>query len=71
MFQTLKLIPAKVGFIDGEVLGVLAFSFGGIVLLVVPFIENRAGRMAAMVLTATGIVALLYVAIMTLAGYLA
>jgi len=71
MFQTLKLIPAKVGFVDGEVLGVLAFSFAGIVLLVIPFIENRAGRRAAMALTATGIAALLYVAIMTLAGYLA
>src|SRR5215470_2315010 len=55
MFQTLKLIPAKVGFVDGEVLGVLAFSFGGIVLLVLPFIENRAGRKAAMLLTVTGI----------------
>ena len=40
-------------------------------MLVVPFIEDRAGRKAAMVLTVTGIAALLYIAIMTLAGYLA
>ena len=63
-----RTVPVQ---IDGEVLGVLTFGFGGMVLLVVPFIENRAGRKAAMALTATGIAALLYVAIMTLAGYLA
>ena len=70
MFQTLKLIPAKVGFVDGEVLGVLGFGFGGIALLLAPFIENRAGRKAAVVLTAAGVMALLYIATMTLAAYL-
>jgi cytochrome b6 len=69
MFQTLKIIPAKVGFVDGEVLGVLAFGLGGIALLFVPFIENRAGRKAAAALTVAGILALLYIAIMTWAGY--
>jgi len=71
MFQTLKLIPAKVGFIDGEVLGVLVFGLGGIVLLFVPFIESRAGRKAAVALMAGGILVLLYIAAMTAAGYLA
>jgi cytochrome b6 len=71
MFQTLRLIPAKIGFFDGEVLGVLGFSLCGIVLLLVPFIENRAGRKAAVILTAAGILALLYIATMTLAGFLA
>jgi quinol-cytochrome oxidoreductase complex cytochrome b subunit len=69
MFQTLKLIPAKVGFVDGEVLGVIGFGLGGLALLLVPFIESRAGRKAAAVLTAAGILALLYVASMTIAGY--
>ena len=32
MFQTLKLIPAKVGFVDGEVLGVIGFGLGGLAL---------------------------------------
>jgi cytochrome b6 len=70
MFQTLKLIPAKVGFIDGEVLGVVAFSFAGIALLFVPFFENRIGRNAAIILTAAGVMALLYIAIMTVVAYL-
>jgi len=71
MFQTLKLIPAKVGFIDGEVFGVLAFSVAGIALLLVPFLENRIGRNAAMILTTAGVMVLLYIAIMTVIAYLA
>jgi cytochrome b6 len=71
MFQTLKLIPAKIGFIDGEVLGILVFGFAGLVLLLVPFIENRGGRRATAILTAAGIVALLYIAAMTVLGYAA
>jgi quinol-cytochrome oxidoreductase complex cytochrome b subunit len=71
MFQTLKVLPAKVGFIDGEVLGVLAFGICGIVLLIVPFVESRSGRRGGLALTAVGILALLYIATMTVAGYLA
>jgi cytochrome b6 len=71
MFQTLKLLPAKVGIIDGEVLGVIVFGFAGIALLVVPFLENRIGKNASRFLTAAGILALLYIAVMTLAAYLA
>src|SRR5713226_8146169 len=37
MFQTLKVLPAKVWFIDGEVLGVLAFGAGGLLWLLLPF----------------------------------
>jgi quinol-cytochrome oxidoreductase complex cytochrome b subunit len=71
MFQTLKLLPAKVGFIDGEVLGVIVFGFAGMALLVVPVLENRIGKNASSFLTAAGILALLYIAVMTLAAYLA
>ena len=40
MFQTLKLIPAKVWFIDGEVLGVLVFGVVGLMWLLLPFFEQ-------------------------------
>ena len=40
MFQTLKLIPSKVWFIDGEVLGVLAFGLVGLLWLLLPFFES-------------------------------
>lgn len=70
MFQTLKLIPAKTGFIDGEVLGVVVFGFAGIALFLVPFLETRMGKNASKFLTAAGILALLYIAVMTVAAYL-
>ena len=33
MFQTLKYLPAKILAIDGEVLGILAFSAGGLIVI--------------------------------------
>ena len=72
MFQTLKYIPAKLWFIDGEVVGILAFMIGGLVLFVIPFInrspENRRRRL---IFNAVGVAAVLYIAIMTVVGYLA
>ena len=69
MFQTLKLLPAKIGLVDGEVAGVLGFGFGGLLLLSVPFIEERISRKAAHVMTAAGVITLLYILVMTLVGY--
>ena len=69
MFQTLKLIPAKVGFIDGEVLGVLTFGFGGLALLLVPFVDERAGKYSS-ALTVAGVLILLFILAMTVVGYL-
>ena len=68
MFQTLKLLPAKVGFIDGEVLGVTAFGIAGMGLLLTPFIDNKPGRQK--LFTGLGVVAVLYVLTMTIVGYL-
>ena len=42
-FQTLKLIPAHILHLDGEVLGILGFGLGGAVWLALPFIEVLAG----------------------------
>ncbi len=70
MFQTLKWIPAKVGRLDGEVLGVLAFGAAGMALLLVPFIESRRGRGVAAALTVVGILTVLYITALTLAAYL-
>ena len=70
-FQTLKLIPAKVLSIDGELLGVLAFGAAGALWLILPFVEpkRRAGGYRAVI--AFGIVAVTYIASMTVYGYLA
>src|SRR3990172_451638 len=38
MFQTLKYIPAKILFFDGEVIGILAFMIGGLIWFLIPFL---------------------------------
>jgi predicted exporter len=48
---------------------VLAFGAGAAALVVVPFIERRGNRKAAMILTISGIFAIVYILAMTIAGY--
>jgi cytochrome b6 len=70
MFQTLKLLPAEIWFVPGELVGILAFTLGGVLLLLVPFLDRnpdgRSGRWAARL----GWVAVAYMAFFTLLGYL-
>ena len=73
MFQTLKYIPAKVLIFDGEVIGILFFMLAGAVLFVIPFINRSsdASPRRRMFFTALGVVAVLYIVVMTIIGYLA
>jgi cytochrome b6 len=68
MFQTLKLIPSKVAFIDGEVLGVLAFGVAGAVWLLLPFLD---GGRARKWMNGLAVVALTYIVGMTIYGHFA
>jgi cytochrome b6 len=43
MFQTLKYLPAKVLFLDGELLGILGFSAAAVVWVAVPFLDRHIG----------------------------
>jgi quinol-cytochrome oxidoreductase complex cytochrome b subunit len=70
MFQTLKLIPAKVGFIDGEVLGVLVFGLAGLLWLMLPFFD-RGGKRGARLALGACVFALAYVVAMTVYGHVA
>jgi cytochrome b6 len=70
MFQTLKFIPAKILSVDGEVLGILAFAVGGLLWVIVPFIDRSAEGRMSRVFTALGIVVVLYIIVMTIYGYL-
>ena len=73
MFQTLKYIPAKVLIFDGEVIGILFFMLAGAVLFVIPFINRSPEKypLRRMIFTALGVVAVLYIVVMTIVGYLA
>jgi cytochrome b6 len=70
MFQTLKLIPGKVLGFDGEVLGIMAFNIVALVLFIVPFVDRSPeNRRRKLILNALGVLALLYILVMTIVGY--
>ncbi len=70
MFQTLKLIPAKIGRFDGEVIGIMAFNFIALLLFVVPFVDRSPkNQRRRLVFNLIGIGALLYIVGMTIFGY--
>jgi cytochrome b6 len=72
MFQTLKYIPARILFFEGETLGVLAFSLGALVWMIIPFLNTEnSGPRVKLAVKLFGIVVVAFIAIMTLVGYLA
>jgi cytochrome b6 len=71
MFQTLKLIPSKIWFIDGEVLGVLGFGLAGAIWLLLPFFESAPPAKPKSWISAFAVFALAYIAVMTLYGHFA
>ncbi|RMH60687.1 MAG: cytochrome bc complex cytochrome b subunit [Calditrichaeota bacterium] len=71
MFQTLKYIPAHVWFMEGEVLGILGFGVIGLAWLLVPFWEIKARPGSKMrPMTVIGIIAIAYIILLTILGYL-
>jgi len=70
MFQTLKLLPATVAGVEGELVGLLAFGLAGLAWFFVPVLDIRSSREEpSRWLTLMGVAALLFIAIMTLLGY--
>lgn len=70
MFQTLKYIPAKILFIDGEVLGILGFGILALFWLLVPFIHRRPeDRRLSQWFTVFGWLAIAFIVIMSLIAY--
>jgi cytochrome b6 len=70
MFQSLKFLPAKIWKFDGEVLGILAFNAVALLLFVVPFVDRSSeNRRRRVVFNLLGVVALLYIVVMTIVGY--
>jgi cytochrome b6 len=70
MFQTLKYIPAKIWKFDGEVIGILTFSFSFLLLFLVPFLDRAQGdQKRRMIFNVIGVLVLLYMAVLTIVGY--
>jgi len=70
MFTTLKLLPSHVIFIEGEKLAILAFMVGGILWMLVPYLDRRAlQEKRSPVFTWIGLLVFLYIAVMTVLTY--
>src|SRR4030042_1618760 len=72
LFTTLKIVPAHIYRIEGEVLAILSFLLGGLLFLLVPFLDRRAAReKKSPVFTVIGLVIVVYILVMTALTYLA
>ncbi|MBC8193426.1 MAG: cytochrome bc complex cytochrome b subunit [Candidatus Marinimicrobia bacterium] len=66
MFQTLKLLPSHVWLLEGEVFGILLFGLGGLVWLLIPFLERPKHSQLWSIF---GIGMLAYMIVLTVWGY--
>jgi len=67
MFQTLKLLPPRIGPFEGEICGVLFFGVCGLVLLLIPFFDR--GRLSRAALNIAGTLSVVFFIVMTAWGW--
>jgi cytochrome b6 len=71
MFQSLKFIPAKVFFMDGEILGILLFGGAGLLWLLVPFWDRKSSRgIQNRFISYIGIFVIFYILFFTILGWI-
>jgi cytochrome b6 len=69
MFETLKLVPGgEIFHVEYEAIAILAFNFGGLLLLLVPFLDRGSER-SGRIFKAVGWIVLAYMVGMTAYGY--
>lgn len=70
-FQALKMIPAHVLFIEGELFGMALFGLGGLIWVMVPYLDrkSREGQQSRWVIS-FGVLVVLFMVVMTIIGYL-
>jgi len=71
MFQTLKELPAKMWFLDGELVGILVFGAAAVLWVLLPFFDQMSGGRGRRFVMGAGVFALGYILAMTAYGYLA
>jgi cytochrome b6 len=72
MFTTLKVVPSRVFSIEGDVLAILGFIVGGLLWMLVPWLDQRARRdRKSPVFSVIGLLVVIYIAVMTALTYLA
>ena len=72
MFQTLKYIPGKLWFLDGEVLGIALFGIAGFLWTIVPVWDQKSSRGEQnRLVNYLGLFAVMYIILFTIIGWLA
>lgn len=70
-FQALKMLPAHILFIEGELFGIIFFSIGGAIWALVPWLDRKSSRgIRSKVYYAFGWLVLAFMIGMTIYGYL-
>ena len=69
-FQALKMLPAHVLFIEGELFGIIFFSIGGLIWALVPFLNKKSKvEQKSQLFMYFGYLVLLFMIVMTIIGY--
>lgn len=69
MFQSLKLFPAKVLALDGEVIGVCLFGAAGLLWFLIPFWDSKTPKgVRNRIINYVGIIVVLYIIVLTAIG---
>ena len=72
MFHTLKLLPAHILGLEGEMLGVMGFALAGLFLLLVPLLDRKRGPgESSRLFTVIGLAMIAYIIVLTIMGYTA
>ncbi|MGD9487132.1 MAG: cytochrome bc complex cytochrome b subunit [Calditrichaceae bacterium] len=71
MFQTLKVLPAHIWFVEGEIVGVMFFAVIAFIWLLLPFFGfSSNSRKHRRLIMAIGGIAIIYIVSLTIYGYL-
>ena len=70
MFETLKLLPAKIGPIPGDLLGVVGFGLAAALWTLLPFFDRGGKGRTSRWVAGAGVFALAYIVALTAYGYM-
>ncbi len=65
MFQTLKIIPGRILWIEGEQFGLLVFGMGALLWILVPFLDRNPTGRSGRILTYVGFAIVAYILVMS------